>query len=413
MSTIFVQIASYRDPELPATLRDCLAKATHPENLRFGICWQRDETEDLDEFLVDPRYRVIEVPYRDSQGVCWARNALQSLYAGETYTLQLDSHHRFIAGWDQALIDMLQLADSERPILTTYAPSYDPDDESGRDFVPTKIGFDRFVPDGLIRVRPLLMMDYQTLDRPIRARFYSAHFAFSWGRFCEEVKHDPNLYFCGEEISVAVRSFTRGYDLYHPHRVVLWHEYSRSYRRKHWDDHVEGKVEKPWHSRDAAAQERLRALLRLEPSETDFGEFGLGNVRSLDDYERYAGISFKLRLVQDFTLEDRQPPNPEVYDEEEWPARLLKDFETRICLDKSLLPAADDMDFWYVGVHDSAGHELFRQDLVPEQIYALLCQEQPSFTFRYRAASRAHTWTVWPHSQSRAWLESITGQATH
>jgi Glycosyltransferase (GlcNAc) len=317
MSTIFVQIASYRDPELPATLRDCLTKATHPENLRFGICWQQDETENLDEFLVDPRFRVIAVPYKESQGACWARNALQSLYAGETYTLQLDSHHRFIVGWDRALMEMLCLVDSERPILTTYAPSYDPADDSRRDLVPSKMGFERFLPEGLISMRPWLMMDYQTLDKPIRARFYSAHFAFTLGCFCEEVKHDPNLYFCGEEINIAVRAFTHGYDLYHPHRVVLWHEYSRSYRRKHWDDHVEGRVEKPWHLRDAASQRRVKALLGLQPADTDFGEFGLGNVRSLPDYERYAGISFKLRRVQAYTLEDRQPPNPEVCDERE------------------------------------------------------------------------------------------------
>jgi glycosyltransferase involved in cell wall biosynthesis len=412
MSTIFIQIASYRDPELPATLRDCLAKATHPENLRFGICWQRDETENLDEFLADRRFRIIAVHYKDSQGACWARNALQSLYAGETYTLQLDSHHRFISGWDQALMEMLRLVDSEKPILTTYAPSYDSADDSRRDFVPPKIGFDRFLPEGMMSMSPWLMMDYQALDRPVRARFYSAHFAFTLGCFCEEIKHDPNIYFCGEEISIAVRSFTCGYDLYHPHRVVLWHEYSGSRRRKHWDDHVEGKVEKPWHWRDAASKERVRALLGLEPAGTDFGEFGLGNVRSLADYERYAGINFKLRLVQGYARENRQPPNPEVYGEEEWLARSEEDFETTICLDKNLISAADDMDFWYVGVHDAAGNELYREDLVPERIYALLTQEQPSFTFWYRAPSRAHTWTVWPHSRSREWLESITGPAT-
>ena len=45
MDTIFVQIASYRDPQLLPTLRDCIAKATRPDLLRFGVCWQRDESE--------------------------------------------------------------------------------------------------------------------------------------------------------------------------------------------------------------------------------------------------------------------------------------------------------------------------------------------------------------------------------
>ena len=50
--TIFVNIASYRDPELLPTLKDCIAQAKYPERLRFGICWQRhkdDEWDQLDE----------------------------------------------------------------------------------------------------------------------------------------------------------------------------------------------------------------------------------------------------------------------------------------------------------------------------------------------------------------------------
>ena len=38
--TIFVQIASYRDPQLLPTLKDMLDKAKYPDNLRIGISWQ-------------------------------------------------------------------------------------------------------------------------------------------------------------------------------------------------------------------------------------------------------------------------------------------------------------------------------------------------------------------------------------
>jgi hypothetical protein len=38
--TIFVQIASYRDPDLLNTLKDILDNAKTPKNLRFGIAWQ-------------------------------------------------------------------------------------------------------------------------------------------------------------------------------------------------------------------------------------------------------------------------------------------------------------------------------------------------------------------------------------
>ena len=50
---IFIQIASYRDPELLPTLVDMLNKADKPDNLSVGICWQHSEEDawdNLDKF---------------------------------------------------------------------------------------------------------------------------------------------------------------------------------------------------------------------------------------------------------------------------------------------------------------------------------------------------------------------------
>ena len=40
---IFVQIASYRDPDLAATVASALDMAAEPDRLRFGICHQYDD----------------------------------------------------------------------------------------------------------------------------------------------------------------------------------------------------------------------------------------------------------------------------------------------------------------------------------------------------------------------------------
>jgi hypothetical protein len=115
--TIFIQIASYRDPQLLPTLEDCLSKAKHPDRLRFGIAWQHskeDAWDNLDEYKDDKRFRIIDIDYKDSQGVCWARNQVQSLYDNETYTLQLDSHHRFAQDWDETLVEYAQRSSKRR-----------------------------------------------------------------------------------------------------------------------------------------------------------------------------------------------------------------------------------------------------------------------------------------------------------
>lgn len=409
MRTIFVQIAAYRDPELLPTIRDCLAKATRPDDLRFGICWQRDSDDRLEPFIDDARFRVISVPYRSSKGVCWARNAVQSLYDGETYTLQLDSHHRFAPGWDDQLVEMLHRTKSEKPLLTTYVTAYDPLNDALLDPTPWRMAFERFTPDGVVFVRPQPIPDWQELDAPVPARFYSAHFAFTLGAFATEVRHDPELYFHGEEMSVGIRAFTHGYDLFHPHRTVVWHEYTRRLRRKHWDDHSTAKNGTvPWTERDRASLRRNRILFGMESGSVDFGLYGFGTQRSLSDYERYAGMNFRLRLVQPWTFENRSPPNPEAYEsDDEWRSRSFKDFTTRIELHHSEFPSENDCDFFYVGVHDAAGGEIARRDLSTEQVRALRAQRRPHIEFSYVAQAAAQTWLVWPHSRTKGWLDKI------
>ena len=49
MNKIFVQIASYRDPQLLPTIKDMIDKAKKPKNLVFGICWQHSKEDSWDE----------------------------------------------------------------------------------------------------------------------------------------------------------------------------------------------------------------------------------------------------------------------------------------------------------------------------------------------------------------------------
>jgi hypothetical protein len=88
--TIFVQIASYRDPELLNTIKSMIENAKKPKNLVIGVCRQyhpEDGFDNMDEYRDDNRFRIIDVPYLESKGVCWARHQVQQVYSGETYTL--------------------------------------------------------------------------------------------------------------------------------------------------------------------------------------------------------------------------------------------------------------------------------------------------------------------------------------
>jgi glycosyltransferase involved in cell wall biosynthesis len=413
-NTIFIQIASYRDPQLLPTLKDMLDKADHPENLRIGICWQhcdKDAWDSLEEYKQDERFRIIDVNYSESKGVCWARNSVQQLYAGEKYTLQLDSHHRFINHWDTDLINMikdLQKKGYKKPLLTGYIPSFDPDnDPAARIHEPWKMNFDRFIPEGAVFFLPASFDSWDIKDKPLPARFYSAHFAFTVGEFSLEVQHDPDYYFHGEEISIAARAYTHGYDLFHPHKVVCWHEYTRKGRTKQWDD------DKNWSKRNEYCHLKNRKLFEMdgEKRDIDFGKYGFGSVRSLRDYEKYSGLSFGKRAITKQVQDHKCPPDIlQNATDDEFDKSLMKIFKHCIDIGYHQVPE-NDYDFWAVAFKNEVGEDLYRRDADKDEIIRMkndpdgYCKVWREFQTEIKPSS----WIVWPHSESKGWADPITG----
>lgn len=411
---IFVQIASYRDPQLVPTIKNMLENAKRPENLRIAIARQfhpEDKFDDLTEFESDDRFRILQIPHNESQGVCWARHLTQQLYKNEKYTLQIDSHMRFSKDWDDTLIKMiksLQKKGHKKPLITGYAPSFEPEDyPNSRINIPWKMNFDRFSPDGNVHFLPASIDNFKDLTEPIPARFYSAHFAFTLGLFAKEVQHDPKYYFHGEEISIAVRSFTHGYDLFHPHVVVLWHYYTRRGLKKHWDDHND------WSQNNSNSHNRNRKLLNVDGETYDpkeFGSFGLGNERTLDDYERYAGIKFSRRAVLQHTLDKKNPPCPTFKNDEEYNNYFTTPFKHCIDIHFDSVPH-DDYNVWAVAFEDENGNELYRKDADRNEI--LRMKQDPDKFCRiwreFNTVNRPYKWIVWPHSESEGWVNRMEG----
>lgn len=226
----------------------------------------------------NPSIEIVERFYQDSRGCNWARAELQRRWQGEPYTLFLDSHHRFIRGWDRHLIEMhegLKRRGVQKPLITAYLPPYDPkNDPAGRALDPLQIR-------GRSRERGMLIyLDahpipmWRSLEGPIPAHFTSFHFAFADGTFNRDIAVDEDVYFFGDEVVLALRAFTHGYDLYHPHYVLGWHLYDRtSTRITHWEDHDDCR------DRNERSCDRLRDIFLGVDHDT------LGVLRTVDDYE--------------------------------------------------------------------------------------------------------------------------------
>jgi glycosyltransferase involved in cell wall biosynthesis len=411
--SIFIQIASYRDPQLIPTLRDCIKNAKNPEKLVFGICWQHNETETLEEFKNDPRFKIVDVPYLESKGVCWARNKVQQLYSGEKYTLQIDSHMRFAPNWDETLIKMikqLQKKGHKKPLLTGYVSSFDPEnDPAERIQQPWRMVFDRFIPEGAVFFLPETIPNWESLNEPIPARFYSAHFCFTLGEFSKEVQHNPEYYFHGEEISIAARAYTHGYDLFHPHSVVIWHEYTRKGRTKQWDD------DKQWGERNKHSHLTNRKLFGMdgEKQEGHDGKYGFGKARTLRDYEEYSGLLFSERSVQQYTLDKNNAPNPSIEScggEENWKKKFARVFKHCIDIGYHQVPEKD-YDFWVVAFHSEDDETIHRKDADKDEIQRMMNDPDKYCKIwrEFQTTKKPKYWVVWPHSISKDWCEKITG----
>lgn len=406
---IFVQIAAYRDPELLPTLRDCIAKAKNPENLRICVAWQHaeeDTWDTLEEFKDNPNFSVLDIDYKIARGVCWARNMLNAEYNGEKFTLQLDSHHRFSENWDAQLIKMfngLKKSGHKKPLLTAYLPSYDPTNEpTGRVSSPWFTSFDRFSPDGNVHFMPQTIDDWKERTAPIPARFVSGHFIFTLGKFCQEVEYDTAYYFHGEEINLSVRAYLAGYDLFHPNTPIIWHEYTRSNKKKHWDDHTN------WDVLNTNSHNHNRQLLGIDGVvEARI----VGKERTLTDYELYAGLEFRTRKVHKRTIKKEHPPIFEAgndnYDNE-------MTFYHKFCLDlyKGSVPE-NDYAVWVVAFKDAEGTEIYREDVGREEVLRLMSESKDDkFAHIWRSFYSDLTPTkyiIWPCTDSKGWLSVIEG----
>lgn len=413
---IFVQIASYRDPELLPTIRDCIKKAEKPENLVFSIAWQHseeDEWDTLEEYVNDDRFRIIDIPHEDSKGTCWARNLTQSKYDNEQYTMQLDSHHRFVRNWDKKckqMMDDLQTSGVKKPLLTAYLPSYNPqNDPAERVKEVWRLTFDRFTPEGVIFMLPSTLEDWQNEPLPTSTRFFSAHFLFTFGQWNLEVPYDPDLYFHGEEISLAVRSFTCGYDLFIPNQIVAWHEYTREGRVRHWDEN------KIWKQLNDNSLLKVKKLLNVDGArdDTDFGIYGLGTERTQEEYEQFSGIRFKDRAVQKYTLDHFESPNPTYHSARSYEKSFVNRFRHCIDVFKTDIDETIDWDAWAVIFEEEDGTPIDRHDFDKDGIrnikenYGKNDWYNIWREFDYKGVP--YKWVVWPYSNEHGWGRKLEG----
>ena len=311
-NTIFVSIASYRDSVCSTTVESLYSMADNPQNVFVGLCQQNNGKEDQDcvnsDSTIISKYikniRTIRIPYFEAKGPTWARYLCSTLWDGEQYYFQIDSHTKFTKSWDTKCINMINMIKecglSPKPVLSHYPKeygAYESNEQSNDENNNERYNVPRMCKSFFNKRDMLSFMGAQIMNSnkiPYNTPYIASGMFFCESYFLDELPYDPNLdyLFVGEEILHSIRFYTNGWDIYTPYENIIFHEYERKDKPKIWTDN-------PYYS-DLPAFNKVKYYIGvLQENEknninkniiNNLDKYGLGKVRTLQDYFNFAGI---------------------------------------------------------------------------------------------------------------------------
>eukprot|EP01084_Bolivina_argentea_P300688 518558_1 len=331
--TIFIAIASYRDPECVQTILNVFETSKYPDRLRFGIFQQHNITDidcmdfyryidcninmNINSIDLQPKrhpicgrmwqIKIDREHFSDAKGPMYGRYRTELFYNNENYFMQIDAHSRMVPYWDNICIDMFVRTNNIRAVFTTY-PKAVRFDNNWKPPVPQSNHDVVIIPQTKMLSHNFMFKHERGNDSPnpgkcVIAPFFAAGFSFQSGKRIIDVPSDPYLpyLFDGEEISMGIRMWTNGYDLYVPDRDIVYHIYSMKLRKgekRHlfWELSPKEKYKK-------YAEFRILYLLKLfekfKPNLTKYNidlremeKYNLGMERDINDFWKWIGMDF-------------------------------------------------------------------------------------------------------------------------
>jgi hypothetical protein len=286
VNQITISIASYRDPDLVNTIRSAIDNAKYPDQLFFSVFSQAEDSEHPDlSFVKNLNYQ--KAHWSESLGACWARERANRDLTGD-YFLQIDSHSRFLPNWDKLLVLAYKKAQSfwgNRIFFTNYPDPFELDVNGDAVTLaqPTFFKLEAYWHEEARMVQGK-WADVEDTINGDEQFFMSANSMFSEVRLMQEVPYDPELYFTGEEPSLALRAYTRGIRLISPTVKFMFTNFNRpnSNRRLHWEDNPS------WHELNDKSYSRLKKIMSGDKT---LGKFGIGSTYLFNQYQKITGIN--------------------------------------------------------------------------------------------------------------------------
>jgi hypothetical protein len=308
MEKIFVHFSGIDEIDIRQTIESCLENALYPERISFGILTQYQQYA-RETFRDIPNLRIAEISSDEIFGVGITRQMASLLYVDEDYALQIDAHMIFNKNWDEKIIKYYNAAKkvNEKVILSGYAPSWyrSPENEIIKT-LPTVIPSLTLVNDKVSAKQPIVGLTDSispiSYDGLIfyEQKAISYHFIFSEIKILENFLPDPFIIYNGDEATLSLRVISRGYRVYMPNEILLWHLdkmndnfYST---QKRWQPSFLG-IQKPKSQREIRIGQTAYQRVKDIFSGNITGYYGAESEEDIIWYSNYIGIDFKESFI--------------------------------------------------------------------------------------------------------------------
>jgi hypothetical protein len=289
--SIFIQITSYHDHELEKTIKNAILKSSGETKLIFGVhSIFYKENAWIETVKQIPNVKLVESKAPDNLGMGLGRSIAHDLYSGEDYYFQIDAHSRFDQNWDTFLINEINTHKSNgfnKPLITQYPKRfwYKGDEEKIREH---KEVVTQFYWKDKQRFKNNRMPMQGTVLNPkgnIFSISVSGGSIFTEGEF---LKPNKLIFSDGEEIFIAARAYTNGYNMFVPSNMFMYHLYyspeGKNKRRL---------VPSDWPQQTADLNQLSVNEIRLVlTGQGIIGEERLGSERTLSEYGKFCGLDF-------------------------------------------------------------------------------------------------------------------------
>lgn len=292
MSKIFVSIACFMDNDIVNTIEDCLNKAKHSDNIVFGICLQsEDDDKCLDKYKGNKQFKIKHINWSQARGPAYARGIIYDMFSDEDYFFQIDCHTRFYQNWDEKIIKCFNDCKkiNNKAIISHYPVNIN--DIGKKDDIIVNISTVRCIDINMgIKTHGRFINRSQC---PKKSWGISAAMLFFDKKAYNDIPFDKDIYFglqFEEQVVLAARYWTSGYDIFTPDEHIIATEYITNRKRQKRGVPRIPNLQKETYDRLCHIM-KLKCICKYDGTVNS----RLGNERTIEDYYKMLNIYDKVK----------------------------------------------------------------------------------------------------------------------